>query len=318
MKRALFVLFFLLAASPLIAQEFDVFDLNDFVDPRVHGALYDHHGKVTDRGDVFRLVRVATGGISDYAWRNTPTHDNVGFLHIVGSEYVGNLQANVKATFLEGQHDNALPRYRVMTQFARYMLHEANSEVKKSGAERIAGRAMVSFAIEENRLDEITGTPVRRFNTEIAAEFDLAMSLPRGRNASGSIIWTSRQSAIPGNQQAQQACITDCGVNATPIVSSDPGRMRRTQRLSYYYRLEEHTIANRYRFGLNFGFGGEKSDRWRWGATRVGFLGAMEAGQAGTVNVTWTPTYVPRDIGRRMTQEVAIFIDRTLFASLAH
>jgi hypothetical protein len=94
--------------------------------------------------------------------------------------------------------------------------------------------------------------------------------------------------------------------------------MQRTQRLSYYYRLEEHTIANRYRFGLNIGFGGEKTDRWRWGATRAGLHGAMEAGSVGTLNVTWTPTFVPRAAGKRMTQEVAIFFDRTVFASLAH
>ncbi len=314
MRRALLALFTLLSAVPLAAQEFDVFDLNDFVDPRLHGAIYDRNGSLTDRGDVFRLVRIATGGISDYAWRSTPTHDNVGFLHVVASEYAGNFQANVKATFLDGQHDNALPRYRVMTQLAHYMLHEANSEVKKSGIDRIAGRAMVSLAIEDNRLGEITGTPVRRYNTEIAAELDLAMSLPGGRNASGSIIWTSRQSAIPGQQQL--GCTTGCF--APPPTNNDSGHMQRTERASYYYRLDEHQIANRYRFGLNFGVGGEKTDRWRWGATRAGIHGAMDVGPAGTLNVTWTPTYVPGSIGKHTTQEVAIFFDKTVFVSLAH
>jgi hypothetical protein len=323
MRRSLITFALLFTAASLSAQEFDVFDLNDFVDPRLHGAVYDHHGKLTDRGDVFRLVRIATGGISDYAWRSTPTHDNVGFLHVVASEYRGNLQANLKATFLEGQHDNALPRYRLMTQVAHYTLHQASSEVKKGGVRRIAGRALLSMAIEENRLDVITGAPVRRFNTEIAAEVDVAMSLPGGRNASGSLVWTSRQTATPG----EQICVANC-TNALPLEFLDPsqppspkyvftpGQTHRIQRASYYYRLEEHTLANRYRFGVSFGVGGEKTDRWRWGATRVGVRGAMDVGHLGTFNVTWTPTFVPRSVGRRTTQEVAIFLDQTVWAFL--
>jgi hypothetical protein len=317
MRRTLFALFLLIVAAPLIAQEFDFYDLNDFVAPSLHGALYDPRGNLTDRGDVFRIVRVVTGGVSGYAWRNTPADDKVGFVQVVGSEYAGNFQANVKATFLDGHRDNTLPQYRVMTQFAHYMLHAANTEAKDGGTEWLAGRAMVSVAIAENRLDAITGGRERRFNTEFAAEFDVPIILPGGLNASGSIIWTSRESALPGKSFANPSCAgLPVSFPCAPFLFQ-PGSLRRTQRASYYHRVEDRTIAGRYHFGLDLSVGGEKTERWRWGVTRASVRGAMDVRSAGTLNVAWMPAYTRPVTGKHVRQEVAIFIDRTVFASLA-
>jgi hypothetical protein len=317
--RALATAVFLLScAGTLAAQELDVFDLNDFVDPRVHGATFDRFGRLTSRGDHFRVVRVTTGAVSDYAWHNTPTHDNVGFVHVVASDYRGAFQSNVKLTLLNAEHTLDLPRWRAATQFAYYTLHQANTAVKTKSIERIAGRLLIGVAAEENPLrDVVAGGHAGRFNTEVSVELDAAMSVFGGRNASGSLVWVSRSTTADVTETVFQPG----GLPSAFFAGGQPfeqvvTRAQRTQRATYYYRLDDKLLASRYRIGASFGVGGEKSDRWRWGATRVGLHGSAAIGGAGSVNVTWTPTFIPSAAGKRTTQEVAIFLNRTLYARL--
>lgn len=153
---------------------------------------------------------------------------------------------------------------------------------------------MLSFAIEENRIDDPSRAS-RRFNTEFGIEVDIANGILGGRNASGSLVWMTRTTAVPGSARAQ-----------------------RMQRASYYYRFNDHALTDRIQVGLNFGFGGQRTDRWQWGATRFGMHAATDLGRVGTLNFSWTPTYVPRDPIRHLTHEVAFFVDRTLMAHLSH
>jgi hypothetical protein len=317
--RALATLVFLLScAGTAAAQELDVFDLNDFVAPASLGATFDLHGRLTDRGDDFRVVRITTGAVSGYAWQNTPARDHVGFLHLAASEYRGAFQSNVKLTLFNTEHSSDLPRWRAATQFAYYMLHQANTAAKATGVERIAGRLMITVAAEENPLrGVVSGGHPGHFNTDLAVELDTAMSIFGGRNASGSLVWVSRSTTATVIEQQQPyqgpCCVSGPLLPFQPTISVT--RAQRIQRATYYYRLEDKLLASRYRIGASVGVGGEKSDRWR-GATRVGLHGSAAIGGAGSVNVTWTPTFIPSAAGKRITQEVAIFLNRTLYARL--
>jgi hypothetical protein len=282
-KRLLLSCAFVLAGAAQ-AQEFDIFDENDFLDPRIRGAEFRSDGRrVRDPGTDFQILRMSTGGISNYTWRSEPTNANVGFLHLTHSIYRGGYQANFKLTTLQAGSRAALPRYRATTQFARYFLTPIVNGASKE-REQIAGRLLLTASFEENRV-RTAGGAARDYNLEIGAELDAAIPLPRGRNANGSLVWVRRE------------------------LGQKAGRI---QRLTYFYRFVDRTYFGRVRFGTSLGVGGEKQTEWHWGAARLGFLSSINISRAGTMKLTYTPTVLPASRDRRVYQEIALFFDRTL------
>jgi hypothetical protein len=275
-------------AAAAQAQEFDTFDDNDFLDPRIRGAEFRSDGRrVRDPGTDFQIMRVATGGISNYTWRSQPTNTNVGFLQLTHSIYRGGYQANFKLTTLQAGSSAALPRYRATTQFARYFLTPIVNRMSKE-REQIAGRLLVTASFEENH-GRAPGSAAPDYNMEIGAELDAAIPLPRGRSASGSLVWVRRE------------------------LGEKVGRI---QRLTYFYRFADRTYFNRLRMGISAGVGGEKQAEWHWGAARLGVLSSMDMGRLGTMKLTWTPTVLPASSDRRVYQEIGLFVDRTLMKSV--
>ncbi len=278
----------LLMAGVAQAQEFDVFDDNDFLDPRIRGAELRSDGRrVRDQGSDFQIVRMVSGGISNYTWRSQPTNAKVGFLHLTHSIYRGAYQTNFKLTTLQAGSGASLPRYRATSQFARYFLTPIVDGQSKQ-KEQIAGRLLVTASFEENR-GRAADHAAPYYNLEIGAELDAAVPLPRGRSASGSLVWVRRE------------------------LGEKAGRI---QRLTYFYRLVDRTYHNRFRLGASLGVGGEKQADWHWGAARFGLLSSVDLGRAGAVKLTWTPTVLPASRDRHVYQEVALFFDRTLMKSV--
>lgn len=302
----------LLSAVSARAQEFDVFDLTDFVNPMLRDAAFDEHGAMQRPGRLFTVVRGVTGAISDYAWRSTPTHDNVGFVSLSANRYFSDKQAGIKLTMLDPRHDEALPRYRIAAQFGKYTSRKANTKVEEDGLAWLADRMLVTLGVEENRIRGELGSR-RRVNLEVGVQYDLAMPIPGGRNASGSLIWMTRSGA------RRVTRVVPVDVSSPFIYRVELLQPRRTQRVGYYYQFDERPVAERLRVNLDFDIGGERTDKWHWGATRLGVRGSLDIGAAGTLNAAWTSTFVPHDADQNnRRQEVAIFVDRTLFAKLRH
>ena len=121
MKRLLVAALLLLCAAAAVAQEFEIFDPNDFVDPRERGAVFAPTGmRLLSPGAAFSVVRVYGGIVSNYQWRDTPSGADLSFAHVVWNRYRDNWQLNLKLTTYDVQAGAQLPWYRGTVQFGRY------------------------------------------------------------------------------------------------------------------------------------------------------------------------------------------------------
>jgi hypothetical protein len=288
MKRRLLIANLLcLIAVPLSAQEFDIFERNDFVEPSLHGTRLDNDGSIIQRGETFHVLRVVTGGVANYAWRSTPTNSKVAFVHLANSIYRGAYQANVKFTMLQGQEQRILPRYRLGVEFGRYGM---TSTIADEAETPVSSRWLVSGALEENRsCPETANTHCRRpMNVEVGGQFDTSVTIKNVTSRAGGIlVWRN---------------------------AGDDGR--KLFRGTVFYQFLDRTFHDRYRLTTAFGTGFERTDAFHWGVTRAGGTLSVDIKRIGTLNAAWTPTYRPATQGQKVFNEVAVFVDRTLFAKL--
>jgi hypothetical protein len=98
--RATLCALLLLLATPLAAQELDVWDISDFVDPRVL-ASETEDGRLACPCDGFLIVRVMGGAASNYIDVVRPTNRDIYYAHLAASYYRGRWQANWKRTQVE-------------------------------------------------------------------------------------------------------------------------------------------------------------------------------------------------------------------------
>lgn len=288
MRGFAFVLAAALIALSAPAQEFDVFDINDFVDPNLHGTRFASDGRDVDHpGETFHVLRGTTGGVANYAWRSTPTNSSILFLHFADSMYRGAWQTNVKFTTLQGETQRFLPRYRMALELGRYA-YLWTTVGDKSG--QIPARWLLSGALEENRTcPEIANTRCRRrFNAELGGRLETSVTIKGVTStATANLVWRN---------------------------AGDDGKQ--LYRGTLFYQWIDYTISGRYRFRTAMGTGFERTDAFHWGVTRIGSTLSMDLRDIGTLNVAWTPTYRPSTEGRRVFNEVAVFFDKTLFARL--
>lgn len=283
MRTAIFILLFVAVAAN--AQEFDVFDPNDFIDPRERGAVFKAGGfGTTAPGDEFTLLRAYAGRVSDYQWRNTPTNAELSFLHLTSNVYRGDKQLNLKLTVLDGNTEARVPAYRGRIQFGQYFVTASR---KKDGSEsdlRMSGRWLVTASAEENTLQARNDS---RFLYEFGVELDGYVRYRRA-NIVGSVVWMRRK--VAENQ------VID--------------------RLTYVYRFPEGSIRN-VRLNTSLGVGGERSTGWHWGATRALLVATYDLDVLhSSINLAYGPTYVPGDRLRNVYHEVAFYVDSTLLARL--
>jgi hypothetical protein len=289
MRRLILALALLLAATAAAAQEFDIFDQNDFIDPRQRGASFDAGGfGVTDPGSDFSVLRAYTGHVSNYQWRNTPTNQEVNFVQLAHSFYRDRRQLNLKLTFLDAAGRSDLPAYRGTVQYGSYFaVQPAEGSNDGQPARQVASRWLVSAAFEQNavRSRDASG---RSLNYELAAEMDVLVPLRRANhNIIGSLIFVDRRA------------------------------IDHSQRLTYFYHVGEKRHAHGLRVTMNLGAGGERTDHWRWGSARAVVNASIDAGRIATINFAYAPTYVPHDpAGRRVHHEITLYLDRTVMAHL--
>lgn len=286
----------LFCAAGAAAQEFEIFDPNDFIDPRERGAVFDSTGfDLLAPGRTFSIARFYGGYVSDYQWRDTPTRAGVGFAHLTLNRYSGTHQYTFKFTGYDPAGGAQLPTYRATAQISRYF---AIPDAGYAGAKEsvtAAGRILVTASIADNPLRNETGEPARRFDHEFGVEFDSYVRLKNGGAATGSLSW-SRFTQSNGSYG---------------------------DRLLYLYRGPEIPMPlDHVRLSADVGAGGVHTDRWHWGATRlVGILSVdlpdiAKGHHLGAMNVAFAPTYIPGSTPRRLYREVTLYFDTTLGARI--
>jgi hypothetical protein len=290
--RAALVIILALAASAAVAQELDIFEINDFMDPRLRGATFDTDGvEIVDHGADFKIWRVVAGEVKNYDWRTRPSDRDLSFVHIVGSHYSGSWQENIKVTSLQTPSDSSLPRYRLTAQLARYMLSSVPNPATNED-ENFAGRLLVTTSAEQSHIcakdQQNQSGCTNHIDYEIDAQIDTTQQLPNGRIGTGSLIVAFRKTALDGS----------------------------VFRATYVSRLADKSF-DRNRLGVAFDLSTERaSSSWRMGAARLPVLYSVDVAAAFALNIGWTPSFVLTEPGRRIHNEVALFIDRKVYSKI--
>jgi hypothetical protein len=280
------------------AQELDVFDPTDFLDPRERGAVFrDAHLGVSEPGSPFSLVRVYGGRVTNYQWRTVTTEGDLSFVHATANFYRGDRQLNVKLTTFRPDGDTSLPNWRATVQLGQYVLGKPVQLLPSTEPVRVAGRVLATWSVEQNPFrDDPDAHRTDPLNHEFGLQADLRVPLPRPiaglQKIDGSFIWMRRR--------------------------LDAGNY--VDRVSYLYRIRERLRSN-HRLELNaaFGAGADRSDAaWHCCVGRA----VLTASYAipwidASLNVAVAPTYTTRDT-RRIHTEYAIYLDRTVMARLAN
>lgn len=280
----------IIAAAAVHAQELDIFEANDFIDPRERGAVFSKDGTfgLVDPGEQFTIMRVFVGRIvNDYQWRNVQTETESNFVHLATSVYRGDKQFTAKLTSFHADDEARLPSYRGTLQFGQYFVTEAPAKLnvaEEADDVRIAGRYVATASLEHNPYDD---------GRALLYEYGLEATgyARKGRRSvAGSLVWMHR------------------------VVSEKQS----IDRLTYFYRVGDRTYLNgRFRWNAYLGFGGERNDGWHWGATRAVLTGSVEIPALRTgLNVAYAPTFVPGRDRRNTYHEVAVFLDTTALRRL--
>lgn len=307
------------------AQELDVFESSDFVDPRLRGVEFGPDGFAsTADGSDFAILRVLGGASSNYQWRTRPSDDAATFLSVAGSYYRGVHQLNVELTQLWSHGDASLPRRRATVQFGRYLLTKAR-DPETTELRDVASRLAFTWSVDENRLC-VEQPPIgggfgggvecdNHYELEVGMQFDTAFPLLRGRTGMGSFIVTARDtsgrdsssSSSPQNAVVPHVVFPGGG-------SSEESPPHGEYRATFVGRIFDRDIR-RVRIGLSYDVSGEYAGALRMGALRGGVSASIDlAGFA--VTAIWRPSYVPSAPDRSFFNEFAFMIDRAALSRI--
>jgi len=281
--RAALLALVILTAAVAAAQEIDIFDPTDFVDPRARGTVFQKDGLgVEENGMNFALVRVYGGRVFDYQWRNTSTEANPYFVNLTSSFYRGDRQFNLKLTKFSADSATSIPTLRTTFQAGQYFL-----------ASNIASRVLATVAVERNPYS--SGEIHReRYQYEFGLQTDVEIRFPKPIGSldhiDGSFIWMRRR------------------ISEHTYVD----------RLSYLYRFRERQRSNgRLQLNASLGFGAERANGWQCCLARGVFTATYIVPRIHVgVNAAFAPTFSPAGGGRRSHHEVAIYLDRTVLSWL--
>jgi hypothetical protein len=203
MKRALLLL--LLTAAPLGAQQLDVFDPDDFVDPHL------------TRGRIIVSSRLVAGASRGYADQYRPARQDVGFLHLVTTLYWSGFQFSIKQSELRGENgDRPLdprPAGRGAMLFPEEERREAPPQpgsktlVQVNRYQTFGHRAAIRYRAAWARQDELPESAAPRagladHDTTRLLQVDGALFV-RGRRLFASVAYTqlTRESTFAGSTQ---------------------------------------------------------------------------------------------------------------------
>jgi hypothetical protein len=296
MRAAIAILFFALCAT-VRAQELDIFDPTDYIDPRERGGVF-REGKIglSDPGPPFAVIRAYAGRVNDYQWHDTVTDADLWFAHVASSFYRGDKQLTVKFTAFHADQDANVPAYRGTVQLGQYFLTRRLPIDDAPGDPRISGRVLVTWSAEENPFRDERSRG--RLNHDFGAQADLRLPLPirigTADHIDGSIVWMRRRL----------------------------GDGDYVDRISYLYRFRQRLRSNgRLHLNAHLGLGTQRDETWRCCLARAVFTATFVIPRLDTgINVAFAPTWsrgiADRDVHKGMHNELAIYLDRTVLARL--
>ncbi|HJQ38163.1 MAG TPA: hypothetical protein VKB93_13580 [Thermoanaerobaculia bacterium] len=284
--RDLALLFVIALAATAQAQEFDIFDASDFLDPRIRGVEFvpDANGIMFKDHNRFLLTRVSFGAVSDYYSRVAPTGADVLVTHVATSYYRGRHQINLKLTNFNVRNaeedEPVIPRRRVTVQWGMYRASRDPEPPKEadasSGDPIILSRYLFSGSVEDARP---FGDLARDRSYEFGAEADIRLPLA---NVVGTLSYTYRR-AVDGAQQ----------------------------RFAYVYRTGQQSV-HRVRIDTSIGYVAQRAERWRWGNIRPVIHARIPIEKLSTrIHLAYGPT-ISVIGGVRVRHEVAAFVDYSL------
>lgn len=141
MKRAGLLIAALLAGEAP-AHEEDVFELDDFIDPRELGTELSADGDHVYGGS-FRFFDVGAGHVWNYQNRTTFTHEKTPFFTLGYHKYWRDKQINHRLSVLND--DGTVPRFRWKSEYARYRLR--GSAVRPDGT--VLFRNKISMVVDD-------------------------------------------------------------------------------------------------------------------------------------------------------------------------
>ena len=281
--RGLALLFAIACGTAIHAQEFDIFDASDFLDPRIRGVelVPDKNGIMFKDDNRFLLTRVSFGAVSDYYWRIAPTGAEVLVTHVATSYYRGRHQVNVKLTNFNVRNaeegDPVVPLRRLTVQWGMYWARPDPAPPKRTepadGTPVILSRYLVSGSMEES---QPFGDRARDRSYELGGETDVRLPLA---NVVGTVSYTYRH-AVDGTQQ----------------------------RFAFVYRTGQHSL-HRLRIDTSIGYVAQRAERWRWGNIRPVIHARIPIEKLSTrIHFAYGPT-ISVIGGVRVRHEVAAFVD---------
>jgi len=285
--RFLAIVFLVGVSAAASAQEFDIFDRSDFLDPRLRGVALvpDPRGIMFRDESPFLLSRLSFGRVSDYYWRTAPTGADVTVAHVATSYYRGRHQFSLKLTHFStnsgSDADVALiPRNRVTLQWAAYHARPDPSPPKDSDeAPVILTRYVFSASVEDPQNSD--NSSVTQRNYELGGEMDVRVP---GINVIGTLSYAHRHAA-----------------NGT------------TQRFAFVYRTGQSDFR-RLKIDTSIGYVAQKGDHWQWGNVRPAIHFRIPLDRASTaIHIAYAPT-ISVIGGVRVRHEIAAFLDRSLIA----
>jgi hypothetical protein len=297
--RAVAIVCFIAASAGVSAQEFDIFDRSDFLDPRIRGVAFipDANGIRFADESPFLLSRLSLGGVSDYYMRTAPSGADVTVAHLATTYYRGRHQFNLKLTNFGAEDGSAkeiafIPRRRATLQWAMYMATPDPAPPKTTNtpgeAPIILSRYVLSTSVEDPRglASENAGpAAVRRRtlhrNYEFGGEMDVRIP---GINVVGTLSYAYRH-AVSGT----------------------------SQRFAYVYRTGQKNF-HRLKVDTSVGYVAQKARDWQWGNVRPAIHARLALDRASTaIHFAYAPT-ISVIGGVKMRHEFALFIDRALVA----
>lgn len=275
----------LFAPAFVLAQPVAVFELDDYLDPRLLGTEFREDGGI-EPGYRFVVGELLAGTISDFEHQGFYSTGETEFAHVTARLYQGRSQFNLLATVFDprtspvfgrgseeapgtipgGERARVIPDYRLRLQYGRYRFNQGTAE--RSFIDRLL------FSVGYARTD--AGDRIY----DLGVVFDIPIDTLLG---SFGYDWR----------------IVDGGFDQ--------------HRLLYFYRWSNKELIGPVSLPVRLSFGGERSEtHWRWAPIRleVGAKVPVERLRT-TLHLTYAPSFrlVSRGFEQGWNHELAAFLD---------
>jgi hypothetical protein len=277
----------LLAPALATAQPVAVFELDDYLDPRLLGTEFQENGGI-EPGHRFVVGEMLAGVISDFEHQGFYSAGQTEFTHVTARLYQGRSQFNLLATVFNprtspvfgqgseespgtipgGERARVIPDYQLRLQYGLYQLTPGTAD------NRFIDRLLFSVGYARtNAGDQI-------YNLGMVFDIDIPI-----KALLGSVGYDWR--------------IVDGGFDQ--------------HRLLYFYRWSNEDVIGRVSLPVRLSFGGERSEaHWRLAPVRLemGVKVPVERLRT-TIHLTYAPSFRPASRGfeQGWNHEFAAFLD---------